>query len=140
MRRRAMTIGVTLIVAGQMLAASFVAGEAASRESRFLRSLKQLAPEDRLVQLCDYKVLQRIGKEHRKIYRPDRAVAGARADSRITDHTVVAAGAAFRSRGKWYAFSYTCTAAPDHLKVLSLKYEIGDAIPEDKWKAYGLWE
>jgi hypothetical protein len=82
MRRRAMTIGVTLIVAGQMLAASFVAGEAASRESRFLRSLKQLAPEDRLVQLCDYKVLQRIGKEHRKIYRPDRAVAGARADGR----------------------------------------------------------
>ena len=67
-------------------------------------------------------------------------MAGARAQSKISNHTVDAKGGAFRSRGKWYAFSYTCTATPDHMKVLSFKYEIGKAIPEAKWASYGLWQ
>ena len=60
--------------------------------------------------------------------------------SRIKGHTVHADGGAFRSKDKWYALSYTCTAAPDHLKVTSFKYKVGDEIPEAKWKEYGLWD
>jgi Domain of Unknown Function (DUF930) len=134
MRRLPLTIGVIWIAALPVCA-----GRAAGGEGPFLRGLRLLAPVDRLVQLCDYTAMRRIGKEHRK-YRPDRAVAGARADSVIDSHTIVAADGAFRSRGKWYALSYTCTAAPDHLKVLSFKYEIGKAIPQDKWAAFGLWQ
>jgi Domain of Unknown Function (DUF930) len=129
MQRLALIIGLIVIVATP----------ATARENRFLHSLLTLAPTDRLVQLCDFTVMRRIGKEHRK-FRPDRAVAGARAESKISNHTVDAKGGAFRSRGKWYALSYTCTATPDHLKVLEFKYEIGKAIPEDKWAAYGLWQ
>jgi hypothetical protein len=134
MRRLASAIGLLSIVAAQIMAASSAAGE-----SRFIRGLRMLAPEDRLVQLCDYTAMQRIGKEH-KIYRPDRAVADASKESRIKGNTMQAEGGAFRSKGKWYALAYTCTAAPDHLKVTSFKYKIGEAIPEDKWKDYGLWE
>jgi len=45
-----------------------------------------------------------------------------------------------RSRGKWYALSYTCTAEPDHLKVQSFHYKTGDKIPQAKWVSYGLWQ
>jgi hypothetical protein len=135
MRRLASAIGLALIVAAQTLAAPSTA-----RESRFLRGLRLLAPEDRLVQLCDFTAMQRIGKEYGKKYRPDRAVADAATESRVKDHTVKADGGAFRSKDKWYSLSYTCTAAPDHLTVTSFKYKVGDEIPEAKWKEYGLWE
>ena len=116
-----------------------LAGPAAAMDARFERSLRRLAPVDRLVQLCDYTAMQRIRKEH-KPFRPDRAVANARSDARISDHTVEAKGAAFRSRRKWYALSYSCTANPDHLAVTQFSYQVGPEIPQGKWASYGLWE
>jgi hypothetical protein len=53
---------------------------------------------------------------------------------------IVAEGAAFRSRKKWYRMSYTCKTTADHMKVLSFDYKIGPEIPEEKWSAYGLWK
>lgn len=129
MRRLVLTIGAILILVSP----------AAAKDTRFQRSLRMLAPVDRLEQLCDYAAMQQIRKEH-KPFRPDRAIAGARSDAQIHDHTVVAKGGAFRSRKKWYALSYTCTAAPDHMTVLSFSYSIGPEIPEEKWASYGLWE
>jgi hypothetical protein len=67
-------------------------------------------------------------------------VASAGSDPEIKDHTVVAKSAAFRSRKKWYALTYRCTATPDHLAVTSFSYTIGEEIPESKWASYGLWE
>ena len=49
------------------------------------------------------------------------------------------AGGAFRSKGAWYQFSFTCTVTPDRMKVLSFSYKTGEAIPESKWANYGLW-
>jgi hypothetical protein len=134
MRRLALRIGAALFVLGVAAAAG-----ATARENRFERSLKMLAPVDRLEQLCDYAAMKQIRKDHRP-YRPDRAVAGAAKQPHINDNTIVAKGGAFRSRKKWYELSYTCTAAPDHLSVISFSYNIGAEIPEEKWKSYGLWE
>ena len=133
MRRLVLMIGAVLFALGA------AAAIAAARENRFERSLKMLAPVDRLEQLCDYTAMKRIRKDHRP-FRPDRAVAGAAKQPHIKDNTIVAKGGAFRSRKKWYELSYTCTAAPDHLSVLSFSYNIGPEIPEEKWKSYGLWE
>jgi Domain of Unknown Function (DUF930) len=129
MRRLVLTIGATLILVSP----------AAAKDTRFQRSLRMLAPADRLEQVCDYEAMKQIRKEH-KPFRPDRAVAGARSNAQIHDHTVVAKGGAFRSRKKWYALSYTCAAAPDHMTVISFSYTIGPEIPEEKWASYGLWE
>ena len=112
---------------------------AAAADSRIERSLRQLAPRERLVQLCDYTAMKRIRHDDRK-FRPDRAVADATIATRVSDDTVKAAGAAFRSRGKWYALSYTCKASPETLKVESFTYKIGEEIPESKWASYGLWQ
>ncbi len=127
MRRLALTIGATLILAGSAFAA----------DERFERSLKMLDPVDRLEQLCDYTAMQAIRKDHSP-FRPDRAVAGT--EARIKGDTIEAKVGAFRSKKKWYALSYSCTAAPDHLSVTSFKYKIGDEIPEANWTSLGLWD
>jgi hypothetical protein len=129
MRQLVLTIGATIILAGS----------AAAMDARFERSLRMLAPSERLEQLCDYTAMQQIRKDH-KPFRPDRIVAGAGAEPQIKEHSVVAKSAAFRSRKKWYALSYHCTAATDHLVVTSFTYALGEEIPESSWAKYGLWE
>lgn len=128
MRRLALTLGLGLL--------AFTAS--AGAETRFAHSLRMLAPGERLVQLCDYTAMQRIRQDDRT-FRPDRAVADAIGQTYIDKNTVIAKGGAFRSRGKWYALTYHCTAAADNMKVLSFKYTIGGEIPEAKWAAYRLW-
>ena len=116
-----------------------VAAQAGAAENRFERALKMLAPPERLEQLCDYTAMTRIRKESAN-FRPDRAVANATAEPVIRNHTIAAKGGAFRSRGKWYALSFTCTATPDDLAVESFRYTIGPEIPEAKWASDGLWQ
>jgi Domain of Unknown Function (DUF930) len=111
----------------------------ASAESRIDRALKMLAPFERLEQLCDYTAMAQIRKDGRR-FRPDRAVASATASARIHKDTITAKGGAFRSRGKWYAISFVCTATPDHLTVVDFHYTIGAEIPETKWASDGLWQ
>jgi hypothetical protein len=67
-------------------------------------------------------------------------VADAVVDTSVSGDTVQAPGAAFRSRRKWYALSYTCKASSETLKVESFTYKIGEEIPESKWASYGLWQ
>jgi hypothetical protein len=130
MRRLGPAIGIGL---------ALTAVTTAVADSRIQRSLRKLAPRERLVQLCDYTAMKRIRHDNRK-FRPDRAVADAVIQTRVTDDSVMAAGAAFRSRGKWYALSYTCKASAETLKVESFSYKIGEEIPESKWASYGLWQ
>lgn len=111
----------------------------ASAESRLERTLKMLTPTDRMAQLCDFTAMTSIRKDNRQ-YRPDRAVANARIDVKIIGDTIEAKGGAFRSRGKWYAMSYTCKTNAEHLSVLSFTYKVGAEIPQEKWAAYGLWQ
>lgn len=120
-------------------AATVFAAHAAAADARFEKSLQMLAPSERLEQLCDYTAMTRIRQDVRH-FRPDRAVANAIADVRVKNDTIEAKGGAFRSRGKWYALSYSCTASPDHLTVQSFQYTIGDEIPEAKWASFGLWQ
>jgi hypothetical protein len=130
MRNRELTAVVLLSLA--------IVGSA-SAESRLERTLKMLTPTDRMAQLCDVTAMTSIRKDNRQ-YRPDRAVANARVDVKITGDTIEAKGGAFRSRGKWYAMSYTCKTNAEHLSVLSFTYKVGAEIPQEKWAAYGLWQ
>ena len=125
---------------GLAIGAGFVfAAQAAAADARFEKSLQQLAPDERLEQLCDYTAMQSIRKDDRN-YRPDRAVANAMAEPNVSHDRIETKGGAFRSRGKWYALTYSCAATPDRLKVVSFHYTIGAEIPETKWAGYGLWE
>lgn len=122
-----------------VVAATIIVTVAAADDGRFERSLKMLAPDEQLEQLCDYTAMTRIRAEAKDL-RPDRAVANAMAEPRATGDTLEVTGGAFRSRKKWYALTYRCTATPDHLKVVAFRFTIGEEIPESKWASYGLWQ
>ena len=124
---------------GLALAAATLVATAAGADGRFERSLKMLAPADRLEQLCDYTAMMRI-REQNKDYRPDRAVANAMTEPVASSDTLEVTGGAFRSRKKWYALSYRCTATPDHMTVIAFRFTIGEKIPEAKWASFGLWQ
>jgi hypothetical protein len=122
-----------------LAAASVFATQAAATDARVERQLKMLDLGVRLEQLCDYTAMANIKKDTRE-YRPDRALASARAEPQVKGNTIKAEGAAFRSRKKWYALSYSCTADAEHMKVLAFKYKIGAEIPESHWAAYNLFD
>jgi hypothetical protein len=129
MRVLGLAIGVGAIVVAQ----------AAGADERFAKSLQMLAPPERLEQLCGYTAMTRI-REDDKSFRPDRTVANAMAEPRVQNDTIEVKGGAFRSRGKWFALSYSCTATPDRMAVVAFGYTIGPEIPETKWAGFGLWQ
>jgi len=124
---------------GLAVVAATITVAAAAADERFERSLQMLAPAERLEQLCDYTAMTRI-REQNKDYRPDRAVANATAEPVATGDTIEVTGGAFRSRKKWYALSYRCTATADHMSIVAFRFTIGDEIPEANWASFGLWE
>jgi hypothetical protein len=124
---------------GLAIVATTIAATSVAADERFDRSLEMLAPAERLEQLCDYTAMTRIRTE-KKEFRPDRAVANAMAEPRASGDTLEVTGGAFRSKKKWYALTYRCTATPDHLKIVTFNYAIGEEIPEAKWASFGLWQ
>jgi hypothetical protein len=107
-------------------------------DPRFAASLKKLDPGTRLEQVCDLEAMSRIAKDSRP-FRPDRAKTDVASHPQHAGDIVKGSGGAFRSKGHWYSFSFVCKGSPDHMNVLSFSYKIGEAIPESKWAAYGLW-
>jgi hypothetical protein len=124
---------------GLAIVATTIAATSVAADERFDRSLEMLAPAERLEQLCDYTAMTRIRTE-KKEFRPDRAVANAMAEPRANGDTLEVTGGAFRSKKKWYALTYRCTATPDHLKIVTFNYAVGEEIPEAKWASFGLWQ
>jgi len=124
---------------GLAVVAATITWTAAAADERFDRSLQMLAPAERLEQLCDYTAMARIRGE-KKEFRPDRAVANAMAEPSARGDTLEVRGGAFRSKKKWYALTYRCTATPDHLKIVTFNYNIGAEIPEANWASFGLWQ
>jgi hypothetical protein len=122
-----------------VVTATIMAATAVAADGRFERSLKMLAPAERLEQLCDYTAMTRV-REQNKDYRPDRAVANAMAEPVAVGDTLEVTGGAFRSHKKWYTLSYRCTATPDHLTIVAFRFNVGEEIPEAKWASFGLWE
>jgi hypothetical protein len=120
------------------IAILLAATPALAMDARFAASLKRLDPQTRLEQVCDLEAMSRIDRD-RNPHHPDRAKTDVLSHPRHSGDTVTGSGGAFRSKGKWYAFSFTCKGSPDHMTVLSFSYKIGEPIPESKWASLGLW-
>lgn len=101
-----------------------------------ISQLKKLDPQTRLEQRCDIEAMIRLKREAR--WAPDKVLAYAYSDPKLSRHRIQADGAAFRSRGKWYHLSYDCSAAPDHLTITAFNYKIGKLIPQSHWQAHYL--
>lgn len=121
-----------------LIAVLLPAAPAFAMDARFAASLKKLDPETRLEQICDLEAMTRIDHDPNP-YHPDRAETDVVSHPQHTGDIVAGKGGAFRSKGRWYSFSFACKGSPDHMKVLSFSYKIGELIPESKWAALGLW-
>jgi len=110
---------------------------ASANDSKVERMLKQLDPDARFEQICDLEAARRIGED--KSYRPERAVVSALGEPKVANATMTGSGGAFKSKGQWYQFSFTCRTSPDHMQVLSFSYRVGEPIPPEQWEKSGLW-
>ncbi len=127
-------IGLMLILIPVFVVTSF------ARDTDLERMLRRLDPATRFEQLCGTEAMRRIDKDKSNPFHPDRADVGAVSQPLAVDQLMQGSGGAFRSRGHWYRFSFTCRASSDHLKVFDFKYTIGTEIPEAEWDSYGLWK
>lgn len=93
-------------------------------------SLKTLAGDARVEQLCDIEAMEQIARAGTG-FTPERAVAYATADTQMDGDTLVADGGAFLSRGHWYSLKYRCRLAPDRRKVVSFDFATGDQFPDN---------
>lgn len=112
---------------------------APTSEQKVENMMMKIDPSERFIQVCSVAATDNLARDKSR-YKADRAVMDAISPAEITDDKMNGGGAAFRSRGAWYQFSFTCEASPDHLKVLSFTYKVGDKIPKDKLEQYGLWQ
>lgn len=129
-----------LIVAapGVVLGASAKPAAEKPHDAKFERMLKQIDPSERFIQICSFVAAERISQD-KSPYQPDRAVMDSISPAKIDGDTMVGDGAALRSHGEWYQFSFSCETSPDHMKVMSFNYQIGAKIPEGRWEELGLW-
>jgi len=111
---------------------------AQAEKSRFDRSLSHLDPTTRLEQVCAVETMARVNKD-KTSYRPDRAVIYAVSQPKVSGNIARGEGGAFRSKGKWYQYSFTCKTTPDHMRVSDFTYKVGKPIPESMWEKYGLY-
>jgi len=110
---------------------------ASANDSKVERMLKQLDPDARFEQVCDLEAMKRIGKD--KTYRPERTIVSALGEPKVAATIMSGSGGAFKSKGQWYQFSFSCQTSPDHMQVLSFSYQIGEPIPQEQWEKSGLW-
>jgi Domain of Unknown Function (DUF930) len=110
---------------------------ASANDAKTERILQQLDPDARFEQVCDLEAMKHISKN--KLYRPERTIVSALAPPKVAQSTMTGAGGAFRSNGKWYQFSFKCETTPDHMKVQTFSFQIGEPIATEKWEQHGLW-
>lgn len=100
-------------------------------------ALEQMEEGTRLEQLCDIEAMAQIAA-HLQAFKPDRIVAYARAGVRLSDNTLVAEGAAFRSGRKWHDLTFKCEFSADRQNVQTFEFAVGRAIPKRDWERYNL--
>lgn len=123
-----------MIRATRMLSEKTLA-DARSMEAR--QSLRQLSRDERIIQLCNIEAMDQI-RSWRKGFRPERLVAYAKAEARVSGTSLAADGAAFRSKDKWYDLKFNCQVTPDGARVVAFEFLVGDAIPAADWESLNL--
>lgn len=104
---------------------------------RIRQGLTGFADSERMVQICNIEALEQI-RRAAPAFDPDTMVAYAMSDMVWQGMTLTAAGAAFRSRRRWYEIAFHCTVAPGYEGVTAFDFKLGAAIPEAAWEEHNL--
>jgi len=87
-------------------------------------SLVTLGSDARLAQICGIEAMEQIAR-HQKTFTPELTVTDATTDAKVAGNVMIAEGAAFLSKGRWYRLSFRCQTTAGRLKVLSFDYATG---------------
>ncbi|MDR3497564.1 MAG: DUF930 domain-containing protein [Ancalomicrobiaceae bacterium] len=123
-----------MITAARMLSETVLA-DPRSRQGRTL--LAQLAPEERLQQLCGLEAMAQVAAWN-PAFKPDQVVPYAMGEPSMSGRTLLASEAALHSRNGWYKLRFKCELTPDMKKVASFAFLVGSAIPRRDWDAHNL--
>ena len=123
-----------MIRAGKFYSARVLA-DPRSRGAR--RALPLLAPQERIIQLCDIEALAQV-RQQRADFQPDLVVPYAMAEVKLAGGAMEAKGGAVRSRHHWYELKFNCTVAPDLKTVVAFEFLLGKEIPRDQWASHDL--
>jgi hypothetical protein len=123
-----------MIVAKTMLSEKTLADP---RSGQARRELATFADSERIVQLCNLEAMDQV-EAWRSDFHPDRLVAYARSDVKMSGETIVADGAAFRSRNRWHDIRFKCQVTPDHAKVAAFEFQVGEPVPRKDWEELNL--
>lgn len=100
-------------------------------------ALAQLSPGDQIEQICGLEAMAQDGAWSKDL-QPDRIVAYATADTELSGNAFLAEGAALHSSKAWYRLRFRCELTPDHGKVASFEFQMGDPIPREDWAQHHL--
>lgn len=107
------------------------------RSAKARKALGQLAPSERIVQLCNIEAMEQVHL-WKAALKPDFLVAYAMADTELSGQKLRADGGAFRSKRRWYTIGFTCEVTPDLTQVLSFAFAVGSEIPKSDWADHNL--
>ncbi|XUY27786.1 DUF930 domain-containing protein [Agrobacterium sp. rho-8.1] len=124
----------TFVKPSKMLSESVLADH---RSSQARQALKQLAPAEQVEQLCNLEAMAQVGAWNKEL-RPDRIVAYAMADTKISGSDFIAAGAALHSKRDWYRLVFRCHLTPDKQHVNAFEFRLGDEIPKEIWAEHNI--
>ncbi|MDW5314916.1 DUF930 domain-containing protein [Rhizobium sp. PL01] len=107
------------------------------RSAKARKALGQLAPSERIVQLCNIEAMEQV-HIRKAALKPDFLVAYAMADTELSGQKLKADGGAFRSKRRWYNIGFICEVTPDLKKVVSFAFAVGSEIPKGEWADHNL--
>lgn len=106
-----------------------------SRQAR--KMLPLLGRGERMEQLCNIEAMAQLRAWNHEL-EPDLTIAYARVETKTADASVMADGAAFRSRKQWFALKYRCDLTADRAKVSAFAFQAGATIPRNEWGRFNL--
>jgi hypothetical protein len=126
----------SMVRASRMMAAEALA-HPLSREA--LAMLPHLAAEERIEQLCGLEAMSQI-HAWKSDFEPDRVTAYARGATTLAGHALIADGAVFRSKRRWYDLHFRCELSADQAAIVAFEFRVGDPVPRGQWAKLGLPE
>lgn len=123
------------MVKADKLYSAQVLADPRSRGAR--KALPQLAPQERIIQLCNIEALAQLRRQQSGL-QPDLVVPYAMKDAKVTGQMLEAKGAAMRSKKHWYGLAFNCKVAPDLKTVVAFEFLLGAEIPEQQWADHDL--
>lgn len=128
-----------LFLGALALVSSAGSGQGATYEKRLRQQFERVELQTRLEEVCDTEVMLQINREHSE-FVVDKVIAYTFRSPVQKNDRLVADGAAFRSRGKWFRLAYRCQTGPRHLDITELRYEVGDEIERKLWRRFYLYD